>query len=296
MKTIDISKKKFSNLQPLVLSNKIVNTEAVIYHFRYSSDYDGVLKKLYLSSGNVFASKLYTIEMLNYYRDILPESFVIPDALVSVRGEIVGFCMPKIIGDNLSVLLSDDKVDYKEQLFYLKCVGEEIEKLNNIRKYSCLKDIYFGDLQECNFVVDRNLKKLFAVDLDSCKISGNVAMASRYLNSKALLNSTINKYIINKDDSVLAYIIPTINSDLYCYNIMVLNYLYGDNINNLNESSFYDYLNYLRYVGIDSNLLDSFSKLMKYKDNDNISCYLDSLSSENICRAKGYVYRKVLGK
>lgn len=105
MKTIDISKRKFSNLQPLTLSNKIVNTEAVIYHFRYSSDYDGVLKKLYLSSGNAFASKLYTIEMLNYYRDILQESFVIPDALVSVRGEIVGFCMPKVMGDNLSVLL-----------------------------------------------------------------------------------------------------------------------------------------------------------------------------------------------
>ena len=33
-----------------------------------------------------------------------------------------------------------------------------------------------------------------------------------------------------------------------------------------------------------------------YKDNDNISCYLDSLSRENICRAKGYVYRRVLGK
>ncbi len=235
MKTIDISKRKFSNLQPLILSNKIVNTEAVIYHFRYSSDYDGVLKKLYLSSGNVFASKLYTIEMLNYHRDILPESFVIPDALVSVRGEIVGFCMPKVMGDNLSVLLSDDNVDYREQLFYLKCVGEEIEKLNNIRKYSYLKDIYFGDLQECNFVVDRNSKKLFAVDLDSCKISGNVAMASRYLNPKALLDSTINKYTVNKDDNVLAYIIPTSNSDLYCYNIMVLNYLYGDNINNLSE-------------------------------------------------------------
>lgn len=296
MKTIDISKRKFSNLQPLTLSNKIVNTEAVIYHFRYSSDYDGVLKKLYLSSGNVFASKLYTIEMLNCYRNILPESFVIPDALVSVRGEIVGFCMPKVMGDNLSVLLSDDNVDYREQLFYLKCVGEEIEKLNNIRKYSYLKDIYFGDLQECNFVVDRNSKKLFAVDLDSCKISGNVAMASRYLNPKALLDSTINKYTINKDDNVLAYIIPTSNSDLYCYNIMVLNYLYGDNINNLSESAFYDYLNYLRYIGIDYSLLDSFSKLVKYKDNDNISCYLDSLSRENICRAKGYVYKRVLGK
>ena len=204
MKTIDISKRKFSNLQPLTLSNKIVNTEAVIYHFRYSSDYDGVLKKLYLSSGNAFASKLYTIEMLNYYRDILPESFVIPDALVSVRGEIVGFCMPKVMGDNLSVLLSDD--------------------------------------------------------------------------------------------NVLAYIIPTSNSDLYCYNIMVLNYLYGDNINNLSESAFYDYLNYLRYIGIDYSLLDSFSKLVKYKDNDNISCYLDSLSRENICRAKGYVYKRVLKK
>ena len=85
MKTIDISKRKFSNLQPLILSNKIVNTEAVIYHFRYSSDYDGVLKKLYLSSGNVFASKLYTIEMLNYYRDILIGIFYQKVLLLQMR-------------------------------------------------------------------------------------------------------------------------------------------------------------------------------------------------------------------
>ena len=290
-----MSSKKFNGLQPLALSNKVLNTEAIIYHYRYTSKYDGVLKRLYLSSGNVFASKLYTLEMLNYYHDILPSSFVIPDALVSVRGEIVGFCMKKILGDNLSLILSDNRIEYDEQLFYLKNIGSILDELDNIRKFTSLKDIYFGDLQECNFVVNRKDKSLFVVDLDSCKICNNVAMASRYLNFNALMNTVSYKYKINLDENILAYVIPSENSDLYCYNIMVLNYLYGGNVNCFGVSDFYHYLNYLDYIGISKELLDSFSKLVSSEKNVNVGCYLDSLSRENIFRAKGYVYRKLRG-
>lgn len=117
MKVINISKKKFETLSPLILSEDVVHTEAVIYHFRYSSLYDGVLKKLNRIDGSAFASKLYTLEMLDYYREILPHCFVIPDSLVSVRNEIVGFVMPKIKGDNLSVILRNHHISYKEQIY-----------------------------------------------------------------------------------------------------------------------------------------------------------------------------------
>lgn len=79
MKIINISKKKYESLFPLELSKDIINTEAKLYHYRYTPLYDGVLKKLYQSKGNIFANKLYTIEMLNFYKEYLPNNFVIPD-------------------------------------------------------------------------------------------------------------------------------------------------------------------------------------------------------------------------
>jgi hypothetical protein len=295
METKVISKNKFNNLMPLKLSSDIVNTEAVIYHYRYNSDYDGVLKKLYNTSGGKFASKLYTLEMLDYYRDILPNSFVIPDALVSVKGEVVGFCMPLILGDNLNTILRSSNAQYDKQIFYLKKIGLLLDELKYIRKYNELKDIYLGDLQECNFVVPNGSMDLKVIDLDSCKICNNTAMASRYLIPNSLFSrtDTLKKYIICKDDNALSYVIPNESSDLYCYNIMILNYLYGSNVNRFSLDEFYDYLKYLEYIGINSDLINSISCIGDYRDNCNIGNYLDSITRENVFRAKKNVYEKV---
>ena len=171
-----------------------------------------------------------------------------------------------------------------------------MNKLENIRKYTDLKDIFIGDLQECNFVVNPYSKDLFVVDLDSCKISNNVSQSGRYLTRGALLNNASHKYTINYDESILAHIIPNQNSDLYCYNIMVLNYLYGSNMNSVSLVEFYDYLNYLEYIGMDKDLIDCFSRIVSYGDNVNVSQYLDSLTSENIVRANKKVYNIVRGR
>ena len=136
---------------------------------------------------------------------------------------------------------------------------------------------------------------LYVVDLDSCKISNNIASPSRYLNRHGLLNNTIYKYRVNDGDNS-AYIIPDRNSDLYCYNIMVLNYLYGANINNISLVEYYDYLNYLEYIGMDMELLYKFNNLVTSRDNDNIGNYLDTISQENIVRSNNRVYKKVRGR
>lgn len=296
MEVINMSKKKFESLRPLILSDGVVNTEAVIYDFRYSSKFDGVLKKLNRVDGNVFGSKLYTLEMLDYYRAILPNCFVVPDCLVTVKNVVVGFAMPKIWGDNLSVILKNNNIGYKEQIYYLKCIGEILNKLENVRTYTELKDIFIGDLQECNFVVNPYTKDLFVIDLDSCKISNNISQSGRYLTRGALLNNASHKYTINYDESILAHVVPNKNSDLYCYIIMVLNYLYGSNINNVSLEYFYDYLNYLEYIGMNRELLDSFSNIVSYGDNVNICEYLDGITKENIFRAKKKVYEIVKGR
>ena len=55
---------------------------------------------------------------------------------------------------------------------------------------------------------------------------------------------------------------------------------------------FYNYLNYLNKIGVDKNLTDIFNNLLTPKDNINPVNYLDTLTNEQIVRAKEYVYRK----
>lgn len=73
MKTINISKKAFENLKPLELSDKIKCSESKIYKFYYRNQ-DKILKKLYTNKGEIFANKLYTVEILDTYREFLPDS------------------------------------------------------------------------------------------------------------------------------------------------------------------------------------------------------------------------------
>ena len=55
---------------------------------------------------------------------------------------------------------------------------------------------------------------------------------------------------------------------------------------------FYNYLNYLNKIGVDKTLTDIFNNLLTPKDNINPVNYLDTLTNEQIVRAKEYVYRK----
>lgn len=291
MKIISISKKKFEELEQLKLSREIFNTEGTIYDFNYRGN-KKVLKTLYTLNGYTFANKLYTIEMLDSNKEYLPSSFFIPDSLCTVSGKVVGFTVPKIEGTNLSTILNDKNIDYKQQLYYLKKIGEILNQLHNIRKYTTLKDIYINDLHDSNFIVDNNNKELKVIDLDSCKIGSNEPFAARFLTPFSMING-IEKYKLNKDENSNGFIIPNSDSDLYCYSIIILNYLYGNKIGSIGIEKFYEYLNYLEYIGIDKNLITIFSKLVANCKNENPLHYLDTLTQTQICRAKEVVYAKV---
>lgn len=291
MKIISLSKNRFEKLEKLKLSREIFNTESIIYDFNYRGS-KKILKTLYLLNGPTFANKLYTIEMLDSNKENLPSSFYIPDCLCSVDSKIIGFTVPKIEGTNLSVILKSNKVEYKEQLYYLKKIGELLNQLHNIRKYTPLKDIYINDLQDSNFMVDNSNKELKVVDLDSCKICSNYPSASRFLTSKAIVKG-ISKYKLNEDNHSNGYIIPNEDSDLYCYCMIILNYLYGDSVYTMRIDEYYEYLNYLEHVGINKELINIFSKVVANCKNENPLNYLDSLTLEQICRSKQIVYNKV---
>jgi len=292
MKVISISKNNFKKLEHLKLSKHTWNTEGNVYEFSYRGQ-EKVLKKLFHQSGTIFANKLFTLEMLDTYKEYLPDNFYIPDSLISVDHHIAGFTIPRIQGDNLADVLVSKDLTNREKIYYLKKVGETLEQLKNIRRYSDLKDIYINDLHESNFMVNHNKKQLYVVDLDSCKIAGNIAFPAKYLTPSALLNDTPSKYQINDDANIPGYVTANENSDLYCYNMMILNFLYGENMNNISVSEFYDYLNYLKFLNINDELLNYFDRLANNNRNKNPVNYLDSLTDEQIYRARKNVYTKV---
>ena len=295
MKSITLSKRAFENLEPLVLSRDVLNTESCVLKFNYQGK-PKVIKSLFYQEGLRFANKLYTLEMLSSNRKNLPSSFLVPEALISVSGNIRGFTVPYMEGVNLEDLLRDPKVSLEEKKYYLYKVGEVLNQMKAIREHSTLNDLYLCDLHPSNVLVNKDNKEIGIVDLDSCKINGNKSSVSLFLNPFALLNNVHGKYKIVKDgdESCLGYVDADENSDLYCYSMTLLSFLYGSrNINNMELEEYYKYLDYLSYVGFNGELLVHFMDLVSNKKNSNPYHLVHTITSEQACRAKCLVYEKV---
>ncbi len=292
MKVITLSRRAFEGLEPLKLSREVLNTESKVFMFK-SQGRPMVLKNLFYQDGISFANKLYTLEMLSANRNKLPNSFMVPEALISVAGKIPGFIIPYMEGENLENILRDPKLSLEEKKYFLTKVGEILNQMKAIRENTDLKDLYLCDLHASNFIANTNNHELGVVDLDSSKINGNKSSVSLFLSSSAVLNSVKGKYNILGDSS-LGYVEADENSDLYCYSMMILSFLYGSrDVNNMPIEEYYKYLDYLLYVGIDERLIDTFMTLVSNKRNSNPFSLVKTINEEQACRAKCIVYEKV---
>jgi len=291
MKIISISKKKFEELKPLVLSKEIFNTEGNIYEFYYNGK-KKVVKEFSKINTKLYTNQLYTISALDFYKEYLPTNFCIPNCILSVNNNYEAFGTSFVEGNNLSTILNNRNINTKEHLLYLKKIGEILQQLKNIRDNTSLKDIFLNDLHESNFIVNKHNGELTVIDLDSCKIENNDIFPARRLTPFSLLNNVEGKYNINISDNSLGYVEPDENTDIYCYIITILNYLYGKNVNNMTKQEFYEYLNYLEHIKLDKNLITMFYKILTNEQNENPLNYLDSIKEEQVYKAKEYIYKK----
>jgi len=291
MNIISIPKKKFEKLKPLVLSNQIFSTDQSVYEF-YHDGKKKLIKNFSRINTKLYTNQLYTISALDFYKEYLSTNFCVPDCILSVNNNYEAFGAPFVKGDNLSTILNNRNINIKEHLLYLKKIGEILQQLKNIRDNTPLKDIYLNDLHESNFIVNKNDRKLTVVDLDSCKIGNNDAFPARRLTPSSLLNNVKDKYNINTSDNALGYVEPDENTDIYCYIITILNYLYGKNVNNMTKQEFCEYLNYLEHIKLDKNLITMFYKILTNEQNENPINYLDTIKEEQVYRAKEYIYKK----
>lgn len=290
MQIINMSKTKLNSLEPLILPKNVTSTECELFKYPYYGK-EKLLKKLHRTDGIIFANKLYTIGALNANKDSMPSNFVLPESLVSINKKIEAFTMKYIKGINLSVILNNPDITYEEKIRYLKSIGRILEQMQNIRKYTNLNNFYLGDIHEDNFLVERDKQEVYIVDLDSCKIAGNKSFPGRYLTNSSLIKYNNTKYqTLSQTDDLADYKIDE-NTDIYCYIIMILNYLYDGRVDRLSLDKFYDFINYLEDIKVNIELIECFNKIVVGGNNINPCNYLDTLTPKQVAGARR-LYKK----
>ena len=226
---------------------------------------------------------------LNRYKNLMPSNFVIPEFLALLDNKDLYMAIDYINGNNLGDVLKDKNINIRDKKIYLSYIGNTLEEMRHMRENPLLSDFCLGDLHEDNFIVSN--KKLYTIDLDDAKIDSISPIAS-YLQVGSLFSYLhTDKYIIEDYNPYFVKYKVDYNTDMYCYIMVILNFLYGDNVNNMNINDFYCYLDYLYKIGIDSSLLKCFNSIYSDFDNINPMNYIDSLTSNQIYRARKIVYK-----
>lgn len=294
MKTQSISRNSLKKFERLKLSKAVFNTEAQMYQFTEKTKWntsEKVAKIFYNNVGDSFGNKLLTLSALMDKKSLIDiEEIVMPEKLIISDGSIIGYTMSYIDNINLRDIYEDYKYDSKVVLEYLKQIGEIFEKIEKLNKYKVVTPFYLNDVHESNFILNKKTGKINVVDIDSCRISNNKPFAARYLTPLSPVAEMPFKYHICTSEEKIGYIEPNMNSELYCYNIMILNYIYRGSVQKLTMEEFYDYLNYLESLNFPKELLDSFSKLYNYVDNSNPKDLLDEIPN-TLPQAHRNVYR-----
>lgn len=295
MKVSNMSIKKFNSLKKLELGGSIYNEESDLFIIEGKNKWerqDLLFKKLRNDYGGVFSNKLYTINELITCKDIINiEEIVMPRSLCSIGGEIKGFTMDYIESINLSLVLSSDCYSISDKIRYLKQIGEILEKMKNVRNYTSVHDFYLNDLHENNFIVNLHTDRVNVVDIDSSKINDNQTFISRRLTPFSKISS-VSKYV--KEESALGGVYKIdYNTEMYCYIMIILNYLSEYRINNLSIEEYFCYMEYLHNIGYSYEFVDMLARIYMEKDNVNPYMLLDEIESyKNESGYKKYLLKR----
>lgn len=285
MNVYDIDKKEFKKLKPFITS--YISTEAQMFifdkHYKWSKE-KNLFKKFYVTSGESFSNKLYTINnLLEFKENCDINELVLPNSLISINHQIHGFSLPLIenCSNFLEIQYSFD-ISLKNKLEILR---KYAEVLNKIHKYS---DFYIGDIHEGNFLVNNTNNNINIIDLDSCKIGNNSPFPSRYLNTNKIISSLPIKYQLHNN----GLYIPNKNTDNFCLIIMLLNTISGINTNRLTIEEFYNYLAYLKDIGYPNELIKQFGNIYTNEENFLDNNLLDNIPNNYASLYKVFKYKK----
>jgi len=272
--------REIRKLKELQIENGVLNTEALMLVLKRKNFSDKVVRVFkYLDAQedpDIMAKKLYVVTTLNTpnpYQRI--KELVIPDTIIYVDGLLAGFAMPLIENHkNLGAIINNPNISLKDKIPYLHQLGSIIDK---VQRVNTVKNRFqFGDLNEFNFIIDQE-DVVRAVDLDSAYLGiGEPLNMAYYLLKNEYISSIPEKYK-STDNGI---IIPTDDTDLYCYNMIVLNALSHENLYRRDINTYYQYLEYLKLLGLPDGLLEAFNNIYLPKDNTNPMDILDDIDPE----------------
>lgn len=276
MNSINIDKNLKETLWDYHIDDGIITAEGNI--FINPLNKKQVLKVFHRQNGIYFSNKLYTINSLyDIKKEINIDEIVFPDQLLILEDKIVGYSMPHIQGPTLDIFLNDSKIDLTNKIKYLKQLGTILRKLEQIRNEKPNLNLYLNDLHEKNLIINLEQNKLKVVDIDSCRIYENHPFISKYLSNISALKQFPDKYNSKMNISCGGSFIPDANTDTYCYIIIILNFLYQGNVQNLTIDEYFNYLNYLKDINAPKELIDNLALLYSNEDNQNIDYLLDTI-------------------
>ena len=291
MEVVNITKNGLKKLKKVSLGYGILNTEADLFIMKTKDKWNieyKMLKTLFCTEGANFSNKLFTINELIDNRSVINiDELVLPEKLLIVDGQVNGFIMPYIENTNFEEILNDINISNLQKIEYFKQISHILHKMDNLRNNSDITDFYLNDLHAS---INKKTGKINVVDLDSCKINGNKPFAAKYLTPFSPISSMKAKYRVNKEINFLGYIIPDKNTDLYCYIMTLMNFLFKGRISSLGRDNYYLYLEYLRSINYPYELLDKLSKIYEYVDNEEIGDELDLLTNDMIVMAQSKIF------
>jgi len=281
MKIINLRMHQVKRLKELELDKSIFNTEGLmlILNKKFKCDGKRMLFK-YLDAQDdeaIMARKNFIVSMLNSeenYKNI--DQLIIPEYGVAVDSKLCGFAMPLIEKNtNLGYLLNNEKIELDEKTYYLHELGNLIDKVHRTNGKSI--KMYFGDLNEYNFIIDEN-NNLLAIDLDSAYVGQDMPVnMSYYLLKNNYIKKIPMKYQV-RSNGYVDVAIPNMNTDLYCYNMICLNTIANESMHNIDMNNYFKYLEYLNNLGVNKDLLDSFNDIYLPVDNTNPKDFINETS------------------
>lgn len=217
--------------------------------------------------------KEYTIKLLlnnaDYLRDL---NIANPEEDVRIDMIPRAYSAARIKGMDLADELSHPNTSLESKIDYLKQVGKILSDMEEIRKkHPHLSNFFYNDIHERNFLVTSD-NIVYGIDLDSCSIADNIPIQGMYPLFMSKIKKLYEKY--PRCDKVCEFstsIVPSKNLDLYCYIIMILNFMYGaQSYNRWNPTTLNNYLNYLESHGGNLEFLYALSCIYD-TDRDNIN-------------------------
>ncbi len=263
-----------SDFDKLKLDEGIINTEAYLYLV------NNVIYKIFINESD-FLNKSVVLSELILNKDLIldiTDKLVLPEEIVSINSECDnGYSMKYIEGVALKEKLADSNVDILEKVDLLKQVGNILEDMSLIRDNKNMKSFYLNDMHEDNFLVDKS-GILKVIDIDSSRIGDNYSIGSKYLisDSRELFNYP-DKYEI-VDNPYFSYIKPNAETEIYCYDMMIINFLLGNyDSHMLSKNEYFSSLKYFCSNGMNSSLANDLSLVYSNEKNINPVNNLDGI-------------------